>query len=82
VAVLLVTDSMWHGRYYTVYPGSWQKETALMDEFTERAEIDRKLGELDRQRQTAGSDWEKVSQIQERIASLQKRKDKLLGIAE
>lgn len=59
-----------------------QKETALMGNVTERAEIDQQLGELERQRQDAGSEWKKVNQIQEKIGALQKRKDKLLGVTE
>jgi hypothetical protein len=59
-----------------------QKETAQMDDVTERAEIDQKLGELEKQRQASGPDLEKINQVQEKIGGLQKRKNELLGIAE
>jgi hypothetical protein len=53
-----------------------------MDNVIERAEIDRKLGELREQLRAAGLDLAKANQIQEKIGDQQKRKNKLLGITE
>jgi hypothetical protein len=53
-----------------------------MDDVTERGTIDKELGALREQLRAAGPDWTKVNRIQERIAELQKHKDRLLGITD